>query len=404
MVITLGISSSISSYKAAEILREFQKAGHTVRVAMTRNATRFVRPILFQSLSQHPVYLDEFRAKNGEVMHVDLARETKLIVMAPASANLIGKFAAGIADDFLTTFFLARRCPVLIAPAMNSYMYQNAVVRENISKLKTLGIEFVEPEEGYLACGDEGPGRLAPVIEIVERALAMLNKSGSLSGKRITITAGPTWERIDPVRVITNRSSGRMGYAVAEEAFLRGANVTLISGPTQLVPPAGIKLVRVESAEQMLNAVLDVFDETDILIKTAAVSDFKPAQAIARKVKKTGQIETLELQPTQDILATIASRKKNQIVVGFCAETENLRQNAQQKLQKKKLDMIIANLVSEHHDPFQADRNEVLILDRMGGDTILQLATKRQIASHLWDYIVERTAEFKKQPAAAGTI
>ena len=404
MVITLGISSSISSYKAAEILREFQKAGHTVRVAMTRNATRFVRPILFQSLSQHPVYLDEFRAKNGEVMHVDLARETKLIVMAPASANLIGKFAAGIADDFLTTFFLARRCPVLIAPAMNSYMYQNAVVRENISKLKTLGIEFVEPEEGYLACGDEGPGRLAPVIEIVERALAMLNKSGSLSGKRITITAGPTWERIDPVRVITNRSSGRMGYAVAEEAFLRGANVTLISGPTQLLPPAGIKLVRVESAEQMLNAVLDVFDETDILIKTAAVSDFKPAQAIARKVKKTGQIETLELQPTQDILATIASRKKNQIVVGFCAETENLRQNAQQKLQKKKLDMIIANLVSEHHDPFQADRNEVLILDRMGGDTILQLATKRQIASHLWDYIVERTAEFKKQPAAAGTI
>ena len=404
MVITLGISSSISSYKAAEILREFQKAGHTVRVAMTRNATRFVRPILFQSLSQHPVYLDEFRAKNGEVMHVDLARETKLIVMAPASANLIGKFAAGIADDFLTTFFLARRCPVLIAPAMNSYMYQNAVVRENISKLKALGIEFVEPEEGYLACGDEGPGRLAPVIEIVERALAMLNKSGSLSGKRITITAGPTWERIDPVRVITNRSSGRMGYAVAEEAFLRGANVTLISGPTQLLPPAGIKLVRVESAEQMLNAVLDVFDETDILIKTAAVSDFKPAQAIARKVKKTGQIETLELQPTQDILATIASRKKNQIVVGFCAETENLRQNAQQKLQKKKLDMIIANLVSEHHDPFQADRNEVLILDRMGGDTILQLATKRQIASHLWDYIVERTAEFKKQPAAAGTI
>ncbi len=404
MIITLGIASSISSYKAAEILREFQKAGHTVRVAMTRNATRFVRPILFQSLSQHPVYLDEFRAKKGEVMHVDLARETGLIVFAPASANLIGKFAAGIADDFLTTFFLARRCPVLIAPAMNSYMYQNPVVQQNIAKLKALGIEFVEPDEGYLACGDEGPGRLAPISEIVSRAMSLIRKSGALGGKRILITAGPTWEALDPVRVITNRSSGKMGYAVAEEALARGAEVVLISGPTQLIPPSRAKVLRVESAEQMLNSVLQELDKADFLIKTAAVSDFKPAQPLKAKRKKTGQPESILLHPTEDILSRVSEKKGGQIVVGFCAETENLEKNAQKKLENKKLDFIVANLISDSHDPFQADRNEVLILDRLGGKRRLDLAGKREIASRLWDYILERTIELKRQPATAGSI
>jgi phosphopantothenoylcysteine decarboxylase/phosphopantothenate--cysteine ligase len=404
LIITLGIASSISSYKAAEILREFQKAGHTVRVAMTRNATRFVRPILFQSLSQHPVYLDEFRAKKGEVMHVDLARETELIVFAPASANLIGKFAAGIADDFLTTFFLARRCPVLIAPAMNSYMYQNPVVQQNIAKLKGLGIEFVEPDEGYLACGDEGPGRLAPVSEIVLRALDLIERAQALSGKRVLITAGPTWEALDPVRVITNRSSGKMGYSVAEEAISRGGDVVLISGPTQLIPPSKARLLRVESAEQMLNSVLQELDNADFVIKNAAVSDFKPAQTLKSKRKKTGQPETLLLQPTEDILARVAAKKGSQIVVGFCAETENLEQNARKKLENKKLDFIVANLISDAHDPFQADRNEVLILDRLGGIRRLGLASKKEIASRLWDYILERTIELKTQPATAGSI
>ncbi|MCI0417526.1 bifunctional phosphopantothenoylcysteine decarboxylase/phosphopantothenate--cysteine ligase CoaBC [bacterium] len=404
MIITLGIASSISSYKAAEILREFQKAGHTVRVAMTRNATRFVRPILFQSLSQHSVYLDEFRAKKGEVMHVDLARETGLIVFAPASANLIGKFAAGIADDFLTTFFLARRCPVLIAPAMNSYMYQNPVVQQNIAKLKGLGIEFVEPDEGYLACGDEGPGRLAPVSEIVSRALSLIGKSSLLSGRRVVITAGPTWEALDPVRVITNRSSGKMGYAVAEEAISRGADVVLISGPTQLVPPPKAKLLRVESAEQMLNSVLQELDAADYVIKTAAVSDFKPAETLKAKRKKTGRPESILLQPTEDILARVSAKKGRQIVVGFCAETGNLEQNAQKKLENKKLDFIVANLISDSHDPFQADRNEVLILDRLGGMRRLGMASKKEIASQLWDYILERAIELKAQPATAGSI
>jgi phosphopantothenoylcysteine decarboxylase / phosphopantothenate---cysteine ligase len=404
MIITLGISSSISSYKAAEILREFQKAGHSVRVAMTRNATRFIRPILFQSLSQHPVYLDEFRAKKGEVMHVDLARETDLIVIAPASANTIGKFAAGIADDFLSTFFLARRCPTLIAPAMNAYMYQNPVVQENISKLKSMGIEFVEPDAGYLACGDEGPGRLAPVVEIVDRALNLLSKGKVLAGKKVIVTAGPTWEAIDPVRVITNRSSGKMGYAVAEEASSRGAEVILISGPTQLTAPVKPKLIRVESAEQMLNAVIENLDDSDFVIKTAAVSDFKPATWLPFKQKKTGNPESLTLKPTQDILAAIATKKDRQIIVGFCAETENLEQNALAKLEKKKMDFIVANLISSAHDPFQQDRNEVLILDRLGGKRQLKLASKREIASQLWDYILERTAEIQIHPVGAGSI
>lgn len=404
MLITLGISSSISSYKGAEILREFQKQGHTVRVAMTRNATRFIRPILFQSLSGHPVYLDEFRAKKGEVMHVDLARETNLIVIAPASANLIGKFAAGIADDFITTFFLARRCPALIAPAMNSYMYQNPVVRENIAKLKSIGVEFVEPEEGYLACGDEGPGRLAPIQEIVEKALSMLAHSNTLRGKRVLVTAGPTWEALDPIRVITNRSSGKMGYALADQALSRGASVTLISGPTPLNPPPGATIIRIESAEQMLNAVLQELESADYVIKTAAVSDFKPAQSSKHKKKKTGRPESVELQPTPDILTSVAGRKTHQIVAGFCAETENLEQNARQKLKNKKLDFIVANLISSSHDPFQADRNQVLIFDRLGGRIELELAAKKEIASKIWDYIIERSSKLKTEPVTAGSL
>ena len=403
MIITLGVSSSISSYKAAEILREFQKAGHTVRVAMTRNATRFIRPILFQSLSQHPVYLDEFRAKKGEVMHVDLARETQLIVVAPASANIIGKFANGIADDFLSTFFLARRCPVVIAPAMNSFMYANPAVQQNISKLKSMGVQFVEPDAGYLACGDEGPGRLAPIEEIVSYSLQFLAKSAPLKGKKVLITAGPTWEAIDPVRVITNRSSGKMGYALAEEAALRGANVVLISGPTQLNPPLQARTIRVQSAEEMLNAVMQEFGSADFVIKSAAVSDFKPVKFQTHKKKKTGQQETIELQPTTDILKTIASKKERQVVVGFCAETENLKENAQKKLQTKNLDFIVGNIVSAHHDPFQSDHNQVLILDRMGVERQFSIASKREIASQIWDYILERIEKTTTEPASAGS-
>lgn len=390
MLVTLGVASSISSYKAAELLRLLQKAGHTVRVTMTRNATRFIRPILFQSLSQHPVYRDEFRAKSGEVMHVELARETSLLVVAPATANIIGKFAAGIADDFLTTLFLARRCPVLIAPAMNVYMYRNPIVQQNIDKLKSHGIVFVEPGEGYLACGDEGAGRLAEVEEIAARALSMLSSAGSLSGKRVVVTAGPTWEALDPVRVITNRSSGKMGYAMAEEAARRGAGVTLISGPTQLLPPLNVTLLRVESAEQMKSAVMKEFPNADYVIKAAAVSDFKSANITQHKKKKTGQPETLTLVSTEDILSTLGQQKKQQVLVGFCAESENLEDNAKTKLQKKNLDFIVANSVGGEHDPFQSEDNKVVVLDRAGHRTEFELQKKNQLAVRIWDLILER--------------
>jgi phosphopantothenoylcysteine decarboxylase / phosphopantothenate---cysteine ligase len=398
VLITLGVASSISSYKSAEILRQFQQAGHSVRVAMTRNATRFIKPILFQSLSQHPVYLDEFRAKKGEVMHVELAREMNLLVVAPATASIIGKFAAGIADDFLTTLFLARRCPAVIAPAMNVFMYRNPIVQKNMELLKSAGVVFVEPDEGYLACGDEGAGRLAPEEEIVARSLAILRGSASLSGKNVLVTAGPTWEALDPVRILTNRSSGKMGYAIAEEAAARGARVTLISGPSLLPSPPRVTTIHVESAAEMKKAVLEVFDSMDFVIKAAAVSDFKPEQKLTQKKKKTGKPEILNLEPTEDILAELGRRKSKQILVGFCVESDNLESNAKSKLQKKNLDFIVANLIGGKENPFQSDKNHVLILDRLGHRNELPLQKKQQIAEQLWDLILERTTEIKPQP------
>lgn len=372
-----------------------------MRVAMSRNATRFIRPILFQSLTGHAVYLDEFKAKKGEVQHVELARETDLFVVAPATANIIGKFAAGIANDFMCTFFLACRCPILIAPAMNVYMYRNPIVSGNIQTLRTNGVFFVEPEEGYLACGDEGPGRLAPVEEIVEKALSILVKSHSLKDKHVVVTAGPTWERLDPVRILTNRSSGKMGYAIAEEAAMRGARVTLISGPTSILPPTNVSLNRVESAKEMNDAVLEAFDSADYLLKTAAVSDFQASAVLPQKRKKTGKSETLELVPTDDILLTVAKKKTKQIVAGFCAETENLEENAGRKLKEKNLDFIVANLVGGKDDPFQSDENAVLVLDRLGGKTHFPLQQKKHLASRIWDLIIERTKEIRRQPVAA---
>lgn len=365
---------------------------------MTRNATRFIRPILFQSLSQHSVYLDEFKAKQGEVLHVELARETQLLVVAPATASIIGKFAGGIADDFLTTLFLARRCPALIAPAMNVFMYRNPIVQQNIERLKSVGVVFVEPDEGYLACGDEGAGRLAPVEEIVERALSLLDRGSSLKGKRVIVTAGPTWEALDPIRILTNRSSGKMGYAIAEEAALRGAQVTLISGPTQILPPPSVNTIRVETASEMKQALLQIFDSSDYVIKAAAVSDFRPEQKLSQKKKKTGKPEIVNLEPTEDILAELGRRKSNQILVGFCAETENLEENANDKLRRKNLDFIVANLVGGKQDPFQSEVNEVLILDRLGHSDSPGLQTKKLLASKLWDLILERTPEIRSQP------
>jgi phosphopantothenoylcysteine decarboxylase/phosphopantothenate--cysteine ligase len=402
VLVTLGVGSSISSYKAAEILRELQKEGHTVRVAMTRNATRFVKPLTFESLSHHPVYLSEFNAKKGEVLHIEVAKESDLLLIAPATANLIGKFAAGIADDFLTTLFLARRCPVLMAPAMNVYMYRNPIVQQNIERLRSEGVQFVEPGEGYLACGDEGPGRLASTEEIVARALSLLAAHSSLAGKNVVITAGPTWEALDPVRVLTNRSSGRMGYALAEEAVVRGAKVTLITGPTQILPPLNVSLIKVQTAEDMKNAVLKEFPSADYVIKAAAVSDFKPVRRLSHKKKKTDGSETIELEPTDDILLLLGQKKKHQILVGFCVESEDLEKRAQEKLRKKNLDFIVANLVSPSHDPFQSESNEVFVLDRFGQKNYFPLQKKRLVASEIWGLIVERAHEIHSAEAVTG--
>lgn len=333
-------------------------------------------------------------------MHVELARETDLLVIAPATASLIGKFAGGIADDFLTTLFLARRCPALVAPAMNVFMYRNPIVQQNIERLKSAGVVFVEPDEGYLACGDEGPGRLAPVEEIVAHSLALLQSKNTLSGKHVIVTAGPTWEALDPVRILTNRSSGKMGYAIAEEAALRGAQVTLITGPTQILPPPMVKTVRVESAAEMKQALLQIYDSADYVIKAAAVSDFKPEQRLTQKKKKTGNPEIVNLEPTDDILAELGRRKSNQVLVGFCAESENLEKNAKNKLQKKNLDFIVANLVGGQNDPFQSEENQVLVLDRLGHRSEFALQRKKQIAEQLWDLILERSAEIKPQPVS----
>jgi phosphopantothenoylcysteine decarboxylase/phosphopantothenate--cysteine ligase len=277
-------------------------------------------------------------------------------------------------------------------------MYRNPIVQENIAKLRSIGVQFVEPDEGYLACGDEGAGRLAPVDEIAERALMIMKLSASLAGKHVVVTAGPTWESLDPVRILTNRSSGKMGYAFAEEAVMRGANVTLISGPTQILPPLGVDLIRVESAREMRDAVLQVFASSDYVIKSAAVSDFTPAETLTEKKKKSSNSETLTLNPTDDILALLANKRENQILVGFCAETENLEKNAQEKLAGKKLDLIIANRVGGEHSAFQTDQNEVLVFDRLGNKNNFDLQEKRVLASRIWDIIIERTAELKSHP------
>ncbi|MFC2166527.1 bifunctional phosphopantothenoylcysteine decarboxylase/phosphopantothenate--cysteine ligase CoaBC [Acidobacteriota bacterium] len=358
--IVLGICSSISIYKSCDILRGFQKRGLHVQVLMTKNATHMISPLLFSALSGQKVLVDSFDEETSEkINHVDLAKNTSLFVVAPATANIIGKLAGGVADDFLSTFYLAARSPVLIAPAMNEAMYFHKQTKENIQKLKAQGVRFVEPDKGYLACEDEGWGRLASVDKIVEDSFNILRTSQSLEGKKVIVTAGPTREYLDPVRFISNRSSGKMGFELADEAHKRGAEVVLISGPTHLFPPKGLKCMFVQSAEEMNQAVHTHFHDADILIMSAAVSDFMFSNQMNQKAKKPVPIENIQLLPTVDILSQLSRSKKNQICVGFAAETENIKQNALVKLKKKKLDFIVANDVSEEGIGFDAEDNRV---------------------------------------------
>ncbi len=368
MKIALGVCAGIAAYKAAEIVRLLQDHGIRVQVVMTASAQEFIRPLTFAALSGEKVITSMFAGDTGAepnidsaIEHIAVAQSIDALVVVPATADVIGKFAQGIANDFLTTLYLATTAPVVVAPAMNVNMWEHPATQQNLEVLRKRGVRIVEPGSGYLACGMTGPGRLAENEAVVAAALEALGASQDLAGETVLITAGPTREKIDPVRYLTNRSSGRMGYALAEAALRRGARVLLVSGPTALKPPLAAELTSVESASQMRDAVLGLLPEASIIIKTAAVADYTISNPPDQKIKRTGRM-TLELEPTADILADIARRKTSQIIIGFAAETENVLENARKKLASKSLDAIVVNDVSREGVGFDSDRNAVTII------------------------------------------
>lgn len=376
--IVLGITGSIAAYKSAEITNQLVKRGTNVTIIMTQSATHFISPLTLQTLSKNKVITDLFEISTSfDVEHISLSDKADIFVIAPATANIIGKIAAGIADDFLTTYALACQTPILIAPAMNEKMYLHPIVQENIKKLKARGIYFIEPEEGVLACGEKGKGRLASVDKILTAIEVILNSSGILKGKKILISAGGTREPIDPIRFIGNRSSGKMGYALAMVAKEFGAEVTLISAPTQLEPPAGIKTIFVETAQQMRDEVLKVFPEVDIVISAAAVADFSPEKVSQQKIKKTTHNLILKLNKTPDILSELGQKKGNKILIGFAAESEDLIPNAKKKLKEKNLDLIVANDIKTG---FAMDTTQVILITPDGRCEELPLLPKKETA------------------------
>src|ERR1700757_5052655 len=393
MKIALGVTGGIAAYKAAEVLRLLQDRGIRVQVVMTRAAQEFVKPLMFAALSGEKVITGMF--SSGEqhepniesaIEHIAVAQSIDALVVAPATADVIAHFAQGIATDFLTTLYLATTAPVVIAPAMNVNMWNHPATQTNLEILRKRGVKIVEPGSGYLACGMVGQGRLAENEAVVAAVLESLGASQDLAGETVLITAGPTREKIDPVRYLTNRSSGRMGYALTEAALRRGARVLLVSGPTSLTPPGAAEVTRVESAEEMRQAVLRLLPEASIVIKTAAVSDYRPKSAVGQKIRRKGSM-TLELEPTPDILNELAVKKTSQLVVGFAAETENLLENGRQKLVSKHLDAIVVNDVSREGVGFDSDRNAVTIITR---DEVVEVAetTKWEVAQRVLDQIV----------------
>ncbi|HUU38983.1 MAG TPA: bifunctional phosphopantothenoylcysteine decarboxylase/phosphopantothenate--cysteine ligase CoaBC [Candidatus Desulfaltia sp.] len=388
--IALGVSSSVSIYKACEVLRGFQKKGIAVQVIMTPNAAKLVSPQLFSALSGREAAVDLFgEGDTDRIAHISLAEEISLLVIAPATANIIAKLAGGVADDFLSTFYLAVRCPVLIAPAMNEAMYLHPQTQSNIRKLQAAGVEFILPGKGYLACREEGWGRLPAPERIVECGLQLLERSESLKGRTILVTAGPTREPLDPVRYLSNRSSGRMGYELAGEALRRGARVIIVSGPTSLFPPPGAEMRAVETAAEMAREVKKNFAWADVLIMAAAVADFRSAGRSQKKIKKREAPPVLRLVPTEDILATLGrdGGRAKRIIVGFAAETEDVAANALKKLRAKKLDLIVANDVSRKDIGFNSEDNQVMIIDRKGTAVESDKASKREISRLIMDRI-----------------
>lgn len=393
--VALGVSSSIGLYKACEVVRGFQKAGLGVRVVMTPNAAKLISPLLFSSLAGTKTIVDPFEEPEARrIEHVSLAKEISLLCVAPATANVLGKFAGGVADDFLTTLFLATRAPVLVAPAMNEAMYLHPRTQANIARLKALGVEFVEPDKGYLACGDEGWGRLADPEAIVREALRILGRTESLKGKTVLVTAGPTREPLDPVRYLSNPSSGKMGYELAREAVARGAATVLVSGPTALVPPAGARTVRVRTAAGMEKACREAFPKADIVIMAAAVSDFRFKEVKGRKAAKAEIGTALAVERTPDILAGLGRRKRpGQLLVGFAAETHDVLAHARRKLAAKNADLMVANAVGEGVG-FGADENAVSIVAGTGPVQETGTISKREASRVIFDRI---EAELEKK-------
>ncbi len=386
--IVLGVCSSISIYKSCEIIRQFQKKDYEVQVIMTKNASRMISPLLFSALSGRKVYVDPLDEDSSEkISHISLAQETSLLLVAPATANIIGKFASGLADDFLSTFFMVVRCPVLISPAMNEAMYYHRQTQQNIQKLKACGVKFVDPEKGYLACQEEGWGRLAAVEKIIEEGIRLIHQTQSLKGRTVLVTAGPTREFLDPVRFLTNPSSGKMGYALAEEARRRGADVILVSGPTHLIPPSGVELEKIETAEEMERKVMKHFQKSDIVIMAAAVSDFRFVDTQKKKIKKQEREEKLRIVQTRDVLKRLGQKKGKKILVGFAAETENIVKNAFQKIKDKNLDLIVANNVLEEGIGFESDFNQVNIIYPDGNTIQTEKKSKLEISQIILDKI-----------------
>ncbi|MEG1408270.1 MAG: bifunctional phosphopantothenoylcysteine decarboxylase/phosphopantothenate--cysteine ligase CoaBC [Terrisporobacter sp.] len=388
--VVIGVSGGIAAYKACDVVSRLKKLNANVHVIMTKGATEFVTPLTFQSLSQNYVVSDMFEEpKTWDVEHISLAKKADVFLIAPATANIIGKIVNGICDDMLTTTVMATTGKVLIAPAMNTNMYKNPILQRNINTLKELGYNFVKPESGRLACGDIGEGKLASAEVIVDAVVELLSeKNKDLQGKSIMITAGPTVESIDPVRYLTNRSTGKMGYAIAKMAADRGADVTLVSGPTNIEVPSNIKkLVKIESAKDMYDAIIDNFDENQVIIKSAAVADYKPKSYSDKKIKKSNDNLAIELDRNKDIAYEIGKIKKDKILVGFAAETNDLIENAKGKVQKKNLDFIVANDLTEEGAGFGTDTNIVKIIDKEGNISKYPQMKKEEVADVVLDKV-----------------
>jgi len=395
MRITLGVTGGVAAYKAAELVRGLQQEGFSVQVVMTRAAREFVTPLTFAALSGQKVITDLFADSAGgeanlesAIEHIAVAQRTDLLLVAPATADIIAKFARGIADDFLTTLYLASTAPVVIAPAMNVNMWNHEATQENVKTLRARGVHVVDPGEGYLACGMTGAGRLAGQEAILAAVREALKAQRDLEGETVLITAGPTCEDLDPVRYITNRSSGKMGFAVAEAAACRGAKVILVSGPVYLETPACVERIDVRSAAEMHSAVKTRITGASIAILAAAVADYRPAERHAEKIKKTGAALAISLEPTTDILADVAKNKGEKIVVGFAAETHNVAENARKKLVAKNADLIVANDVTAEGSGFDHDTNVVTLFSRDGRDLALPKLTKSEVAGRILDEIV----------------